>query len=261
MIVCVGDNCVDYYDKTGEAFPGGNPVNVAVYIKRLGGDSAYIGAVGTDSFGKLLVEKLKEKKVDISRLHIEEGNTALTHVDIVEGDRVFGDYDEGVMEDFRVTPEDIAFIAANDIMVTGLWGHTENDLEAIKNAGGTIAFDCSDRPEDPVAQTALPFVDIAFFSEDSLGDEELQGKIISVAKKGPGIVIATRGANGCMAYAKGEFTGRGAEKCTVVDTMGAGDSFIAGFLKAYLAGEEISDCLNAGTASSVITLGYSGAWN
>ncbi|MFR5702099.1 MAG: hypothetical protein ACLUD0_09650 [Eubacterium ramulus] len=36
-IAAVGDNCVDVYDQTGEAFPGGNPVNVAVYTVRLGG--------------------------------------------------------------------------------------------------------------------------------------------------------------------------------------------------------------------------------
>ena len=39
-IACVGDNCVDYYDDTLESFPGGNPVNVAVYVRRLGGASA-----------------------------------------------------------------------------------------------------------------------------------------------------------------------------------------------------------------------------
>lgn len=36
-IACVGDNCVDYYDNTGEVFPGGNPVNVAVYVRRMAG--------------------------------------------------------------------------------------------------------------------------------------------------------------------------------------------------------------------------------
>ena len=40
-IACVGDNCIDYYDDNGQAFPGGNPVNVAVYAKRLGAESAY----------------------------------------------------------------------------------------------------------------------------------------------------------------------------------------------------------------------------
>ena len=45
-IACAGDNCVDYYDNIGESFPGGNPVNVSVYVRRLGGQSAYLARWG-----------------------------------------------------------------------------------------------------------------------------------------------------------------------------------------------------------------------
>ena len=48
-VAAVGDNCVDAYDQTGEAFPGGNPVNVAVYTVRLGGEASYTGVVGDDA--------------------------------------------------------------------------------------------------------------------------------------------------------------------------------------------------------------------
>ena len=65
-IACVGDNCVDFYDNTNEAFPGGNPVNVAVYVRRLGGESAYLGAVGTDDHGRLKAE------YTIEGMHIRE---------------------------------------------------------------------------------------------------------------------------------------------------------------------------------------------
>ena len=37
-VAAIGDNCIDYYDSLNESYPGGNPVNVAVYIKRLGGE-------------------------------------------------------------------------------------------------------------------------------------------------------------------------------------------------------------------------------
>lgn len=43
-IGCVGDNCVDHYRQTGEDHFGGNPVNVAVYTRRLGGGISYVGA-------------------------------------------------------------------------------------------------------------------------------------------------------------------------------------------------------------------------
>ena len=55
-IATVGDNCIDLYDNTGEFFPGGNPVNVAVYIKRMQGNSSYTGVVGTDKFGRFMVD-------------------------------------------------------------------------------------------------------------------------------------------------------------------------------------------------------------
>ena len=91
-IACVGDNCIDFYDETGMACPGGNPVNVAVYARRLGAETAYLGAVGTDRFGDMLMERLEAEHVDISHVQRLEGPSALCHVTMREGDRVLGDY-------------------------------------------------------------------------------------------------------------------------------------------------------------------------
>ena len=109
-IACVGDNCIDYYDNTNEAFPGGNPVNVAVYARRLGADASYLGAVGTDKYGELMICALQEKGVDTSHVQVLSGNTALTHVCRVDGERIFGDYEEGVMAEFSLNKEDIDFM-------------------------------------------------------------------------------------------------------------------------------------------------------
>ena len=57
-IAAAGDNCVDVYSD-GNVYPGGNPVNVAVYVARLGGESAYIGAVGTDKYGKIMLDAIE----------------------------------------------------------------------------------------------------------------------------------------------------------------------------------------------------------
>ena len=111
-IACVGDNCVDYYDNTGEVFPGGNPVNVAVYVRRMGGQSAYLGAVGTDAYGGLILQALEEKGVDVHRVKRLPGATALSHVCLIDGERVFGDYDEGVMAQFALTPGDVEFLCS-----------------------------------------------------------------------------------------------------------------------------------------------------
>ena len=61
-LAAVGSNCIDYYNNLdgGKAFPGGGPVNMAVYTVRLGGEAAYIGPVGNDSYGEIMMEAMKK---------------------------------------------------------------------------------------------------------------------------------------------------------------------------------------------------------
>ena len=260
-IACVGDNCVDYYDETKEAFPGGNPVNVAVYVKRLGGDSCYVGAIGSDDNGQLIWQSLTAKKVDVSHIKVYDGPTALSHVTMVNGDRVFGEYEEGVMQDFTLDSRDIDYLCDYDLVVSGLWGRTENYLSEISKRGVKIAFDCADRPFDEPALVALPSCDIAFFSDDHANDEELKKKILKVKSYGPKIVVATRGCIGSMAYDGTKFYDCGIIECEhVVDTMGAGDSYIAGFLLSYLSDRSIEECMLDGAKNSAVTIAYNGAW-
>ena len=199
-LAAVGDNCIDLYDQTGDAYPGGNPVNVAVYTVRLGGSASYTGVVGDDKYGRLMRQAVAAKGVDVSHLHTEPGSTALSHVTVVNGDRVFGDYEEGVMENFRLTEEDVDFLCGHDLVVSGLWGRVEGDLPRLKTRGVPVAFDCANRPEDPAAEKALPWVDYAFFSNDSAGDRELEDILRAIHTKGPELVVATRGERGSLAF-------------------------------------------------------------
>ncbi len=259
-IACVGDNCIDYYEQTGQAFPGGNPVNVAVYTCRLGGEAAYIGAVGTDAYGDLVLQALRGKGVDISHVQRLPGKTALTQVWVEHGERILGDYDEGVMADFALARADIDFLCAHDLVVSGLWGKVENQLSQVAARGVPIAFDCADRPEDPAAHTALRSADIAFFSDDNPDEAALRARIRAVAAMGPRVVVATRGQAGSLAFDGERFWPFGIIACPVVDTMGAGDSYIAGFLLAFLEKRGIAACMEAGARASAFTIGYAGAW-
>ena len=258
-IAAAGDNCVDAYSD-GSAYPGGNPVNVAVYIVRLGGESTYIGAVGTDKYGKIMMDAIAAKGVDISHMKVLEGNTAVTQVEIVNGDRVFGDYDEGVMADFKLNEEDITFLAGYDMVVSGLWGMCEHELPLLKEKGAVIAFDFATKLDDPVLEIAIPYVDYAFFSIDDRSEGEIRKFMLEMYEKGPKVVIVTRGEHGSIAYDGKEFYTYGIVPVDVVDTMGAGDSFIAGFLYAVCAGKTISEAMADGAANSSVTLAYAGAW-
>ena len=259
-LAAVGDNCMDVYDKTGEMFPGGNPVNVAVYYVRLGGEASYTGVVGSDHCGKVMVEAVGSKGVDVSHLHIKDGKTAVTHVEIVNGDRVLGEYEEGVLSDFKLSKEDMDFLCSQDLVVSGLWGKVENDLKEIRKPGIRVAFDAATRPEDPAAVAAIPNINYLFFASDDGDTCLLREKMKSLYSKGPELVVATLGEQGSVAYDGTAFYTFGIVTCNVMDTMGAGDSYIAGFLKGLMEKNPIQECMRMGAANSSITLEYSGAW-
>ncbi len=108
----------------------------------------------------------------------------------------------------------------------------ERELPALHRAGCLVSFDFSeDSPKEFIEEHA-PFVDIAFFSaEDQMDDQEVRERLAWLAGLGPRVVVATRGMKGSAAYADGSVWLQPAVPAeSVVDTMGAGDSFIAAFL-------------------------------
>ena len=269
---------ISHYDSLNESYPGGNPVNVAVYIKRLGGESSYTGAVGTDSFGKIMISAIQNKGVDTSHVQVLDGKTAVTHVDIVDGDRVFGKYEEGVLADFKLREQDISFIKKHDLAVTGIWGMIEDELPLISKEI-PVAFDFANKFANPIVEKAIPYVTYAFFSFDeesrnefrqkyhSMGlkekencTEQLKEFMKAMQQKGPKVIIATLGKNGSIGYDGNSWYRFGIIECKVVDTMGAGDSFIAGFLYGILNGLNVQDSMEAGAQNSAVTIGYQGAW-
>lgn len=228
-VAAIGDNCIDYYDSLNESYPGGNPVNVAVYIKRLGGESSYTGAVGTDSFGKIMISAIQNKGVDTSHIQVLDGKTAVTHVDIVDGDRVFGKYEEGVLADFKLREQDISFIKKHDLAVTGIWGMIEDELPLISKEI-PVAFDFANKFANPIVEKAIPYVTYAFFSFDeesrnefrqkyhSMGlkekencTEQLKEFMKAMQQKGPKVIIATLGKNGSISMVICSLAGYGFE--------------------------------------------------
>jgi fructoselysine 6-kinase len=258
-IVTVGDNCIDLYQASGKAYPGGNPVNVAVYLKGLGVQTAYIGWVGSDQHGDTMLEAIKDKGVDISHITRKKGRTAVTQVEMVGNDRRFGEYDEGVMAGFTLTPKDLHFIESFPLVHTGIWGRSETYFPLFKEMGLLTSFDFSDHLDHDLVKTLTPFVDYPFFSYTK-DDAFIREFLITVKKRGPKIVLATLGENGSLAY-----DGEGFYQCEViqtqvVDTMGAGDSFISGFLYGILKGLPPQKCLALGTETAAKTITYFGAW-
>lgn len=259
-IAAVGDNCMDVYEGNGEAYPGGNPVNVAVYTVRLGLGASYIGAVGQDEYGERMVQAIAGKGVDVSHLYRLPGRTAVTRVRLQNGERIFCGYDEGVLADFALGEADIDFLCSHDMVVTSVFSHIEGNLAAIRQRGTPVAFDFSNKLDHPVVEEALPQVDYAFFSWDGAERDEMYAYMAAACKRGPRLVVVTCGADGSVACDGREFYHFGILPCPVVDTMGAGDSYIAGFLRGVLLEKPVPECMRLGAENSCVTIGYTGAW-
>ena len=198
--------------------------------------------------------------MDVSRLRVIDGPTAVSHVRMLDGDRVFGAYEEGVMADFRPTQEDVEFLCIHDLAAATLWGHAESILPELHRRGIPTAFDASESPLCETARIALPHTSLFFFSDSNSEDDALRDKLRALRSMGPELVIATRGGRGSLAFDGTEFYTADVVPCPVVDTLGAGDSYIAGFLAAWLSRQPVPICMTAGAKNAAVTIGYTGAW-
>ncbi len=262
-LAAIGSNCIDYYNNIngGKAFAGGGPVNMAVYTVRIGGEASYIGPVGKDSYGQFMIDAIRDKGVNVSHLYQRDGKTAVSQVQLVNGERVFGDYDEGVLSDYDLSDDDISFILQHDLVVADLWGKVENRFRDLKSKGIKTAFDCADRPDDEAAQIAMPYTDYLFFSSEDGVTEEIKSKMKHYHDIGPKLVICMLGSDGSLCYDGEKFTKYGIKKCEhVVDTMGAGDSYVAGFLTGIVDNFDLIKAMELGAATATDTLEYFGAW-
>lgn len=258
-VIAIGDNCIDMYTDTQVMSPGGNAANVAVYFARCGAAAAYMGAVGTDQYGDFLLRALSGKGVDISYVKKLPGSTAKSFVRIKNGERIFGDYEEGVMEQFTLTAEDFQIIRSFDLIHTAFWGRTLPYLPILKKTGVPISFDCADKLQDPMIAQIVPYTDYILFSytrDDSYIRDYLRG----ICAQGPRLAIATLGSSGSIAFDGKQYYSCGIEDVAVSDTMGAGDSYIAGFLYALFHNYDIQESMKAGARCAAVTLSYRGAW-
>ena len=263
-LAAIGSNCIDFYKNLegGKPFPGGGPVNMAVYTIRLGGSGSYIGPVGTDDYGKVQLEAMKAKGVDCSHVSVLEGKTAVTTVELVNGDRKFTAYDQGVLADFTLSDEELRFIAENhDMVVSDQWGKIAEYYPKLQKMGIPTAYDCSTRVSSPSALSVMPHCDYLFFSADDGDCRTLRELMKLVHSMGPKLVIAMLGEEGSLCFDGKDFHKCGIVPCeNLVDTLGAGDSFISGFLFGICEGLSIEEAMYKGAANATETLKYFGAW-
>jgi fructoselysine 6-kinase len=259
-IIGVGDNTMDQYIHLRRMFPGGNAVNVPVLARRYGHRAGYIGWLGNDALGRLLLDALVEEGVDVSRCRVVEGPNAYCQVSLVDGDRVFGESSAGVTPLLALTEDDLVFIRQHDIAHTSIYSHIEKDLPRLSWAANRLSFDFSQGWKRDYLAQALPHVSYAFLSCSHVSEDETGDLLRWAHAWGPNIIVATRGRHGALAYDGQRLYRQGVVETTVVDTLGAGDAFIARFLVEFNRGESVEGSLALAAVSAAETCGYYGAF-
>ncbi|PKG21976.1 fructoselysine 6-kinase [Niallia nealsonii] len=240
-VIGLGDNVVDKYEHINTMYPGGNALNFAVYAKRLGTEAAFLGAFGTDNEARHVQGSIKEIGLDISHSKQYEGENGCARVTLENGDRVFlGSNRCGVLREhgLNLTQEDLNYIKGFDLLHTGLYGFSEEELSKIKALGVPIGFDfSSDFTQEQINQIAAK-IDYAYFSCSHLKTDDMLNLMVKVINLGCKLVLCTMGEQGALLYDGSTFYLQEPKLVKAIDTMGAGDSFITCFMVNYLRGLE-----------------------
>jgi fructoselysine 6-kinase len=259
-IIGVGDNTVDKYLHLRMMFPGGNSVNVPVLAQRYGHHGSYIGCLGNDPLGDLILQALKSEGIDISRCRVVDGPNAYCEISIVDGDRVFGEYKAGVREQLEINADDLSFIQTHDLTHTSIYSSIEAYLPVLKESSPLLSFDFSQEWDKSYLKEILPFVDIAILSYSDPDREVVLDLIHWLYSQGPRLVLITLGQHGAYAYDGSEIKHQDPVETEVLDSLGAGDAFAAQFMGAYFEGKSMDVALGEAAQSAAETCKYFGAF-
>jgi fructoselysine 6-kinase len=255
-LVAVGDNCLDVYLTKDLMTVGGNALNVAVHWRRAGRSARYFGAVGSDNEGAVILEELE--KVGLSPEDVERrpGDTAITLLRDDGGDRKFLLEALGVGRDYMPGGDHYRIIAAAD------WVHlgTNANADLVRRL---VTDRVSFSVDVSTAHRALPLegVPLVFASGPDDADQPVEPFVTALRGSGARQVVVTCGSRGAFFSDGGALLHAPATPVRVVDTCGAGDSFIAGFLVAFCCEKRgPAESLHRATAEAAQTCLYIGGF-
>jgi fructokinase len=299
MILSCGEALIDMLPRTsteGEAafapYAGGAVFNTAIALGRLGAPSAFFSGVSNDMLGEILADTLTASKVDIRYLARSDRPTTVAFVKLVNGQATYAFYDEATAgrmlseADLPQLPASVSTLFLGGIsLVNDPAASTYEALQARECAARVTMIDPNIRPgfiagkevayrariERMVAQA-----DIVKLSDEDLHWLEGSGDLTVLARgivaRGPKVVFITEGAKGARAVTATQERTVQSQKVTVVDTVGAGDTFNAGILAALhqagaltkagvasLSDATLDAALSLGSRAAAVTVSRAGA--
>jgi sugar/nucleoside kinase (ribokinase family) len=250
---------------------GSSSAIVAHNLSSLGSRVGFVSCVGSDSFGELATARLAAARVDVSKVSIlPSRKTGLTVIMQRDSWRNMLTY-PGTISDLKLEDLDIDYLLSarhfhlsSFYLQRGLQVGIPTLLSKMKSAGLTTSLDCNDDPEDRWEggiRDALRYVDIFLPNVREAmrltGSRDAQSAAKDLARVVP-LVVVKVGAKGAIACRGEEAWSSPALKLEVVDPVGAGDSFNAGFLHEYLKKSDMQTCLAAGNLAGALSVTRAG---
>ncbi|MCX8182714.1 MAG: carbohydrate kinase family protein [Candidatus Methanomethyliaceae archaeon] len=237
---------------------GGSAANVAIGVKRLGGEEGLLGKVGMDSFGRIAIDELMKERVSLEWIKIEPRcETGFTIVIInKDGDlEMYGT--KGASE--ALTPEEVSAVKMDGydfVHIASL--RADSSLAAAKlakEAGATVTFDPGRELINKGMRHLSPMLkhaDILLLNMREAGvltgcqaPENAADSLLKAGAKG---VIIKLGGEGVYYKIEGKEGRVPAFKVKAIDTTGAGDAFASGFLIRMGEGEGPDESIRFGNA-------------
>lgn len=248
---------------------GGSANIFACQAAKLGLRVGLIGVVGEDPFGRILLDLLRAEGPDLSGLRVDAAVPTGLGLHLTEPDdrailTVVGTIDATDPADLPAAPERLCrhWHLASFFLLTRLRPAWPDFLRRARAAGVTVSLDTNWDPAErwDGVREILPLCDLFLPNEEELraisGQADAAEGARALSRLGP-VVAVKRGAAGALVARGGEVVAEApAEplRGAVVDAVGAGDSFDAGFLWGWLDGRPLDLCLRRAQACAAATL-------
>jgi len=246
---------------------GSSSAIFASNVSSVGAKVAFLGKIGNDGFGKIVEQSLIKSNVDISMIRkVADSATGITVILNVDEDRANTTY-PGAMEQLTIndiSDEDLKKAKhlhfSQYFFQPGMWGGLGTLYRRAKNLGLTTSFDMQWDPDETWnldISDILPYVDVFLPNEAELKfltkQNDLYNAIYAI-KEYVNVLVVKRGNKGSVVYNRGKiwdlppfFNEH------VVDCIGAGDSFNAGFIYKFVNGNDLTECQRFGNLTGAIS--------
>jgi sugar/nucleoside kinase (ribokinase family) len=237
--------------------------NLSVLGTRVG----FISRIGSDPLGQMAVDQLAAGGVDVCKVRRMEGATmtGLSVIIPVTPTRYILTY-PGTMDEMCYDDLDLEYLAdakhfhlSSFFLHKALRARIPELFRRMKEAGLTTSLDTNDDPEDGWADDlfeTLNYIDVFFPNEHEAKriarTDDLDLAMAKLGEKVP-LLAVKMGSSGAIVQRGSERICTSALQVDFVDSIGAGDSFDAGFLHQYLQGAGIKTCLEYGNLAGAFS--------